>query len=271
MNILDEALSCTVGGVCLTGEEELHGIVGVVDNLRQAFEIGEEQVGALVGGKAAGEANDERVGVDLVEQRHHAGGIALVAQPVVAEAFADVVDEFLLQCHASFPNFLVADLIDVFPEGGVALIVEESLAEVLFVHGFPLAGAPSGIVHAVGDIADVAFVGIHVIDFLVLVVSEDLVLTIGFGGEITGPNALEHALRDLTVQPANAVHFLTSLAKEGGHAEALALVFGVLTTESHEIVPADAEFAGILAEIFSAKAFVEVVVAGGNGSVDSIE
>ncbi len=67
VNLLDEALSCTVGGVCLTGEEELHGIVGVVDNLRQAFEIGEEQVGALVGGKAAGEANDERVGVDLVE------------------------------------------------------------------------------------------------------------------------------------------------------------------------------------------------------------
>ena len=108
--------------------------------------------------------------------------------------------------------------------------------------------------HAVGDIANVAFVGIHVIDFLILVMSEDLVLTIGFGGEVTGPNALEHALRDLTVQPADAVHFLTSLAKEGGHAEALALVFGVLTTKSHEIVPADTEFAGILAEIFSAKA-----------------
>ena len=28
VNLLDEALSCTVGGVCLTGEEELHGIVG---------------------------------------------------------------------------------------------------------------------------------------------------------------------------------------------------------------------------------------------------
>ena len=35
-----------------------------------------------------------------------------------------------------------------------------------------------------------------------------------------------------------------------------------MTTESHEIVPADAEFTGILAKIFSAKAFVEVVVAG---------
>ena len=125
--------------------------------------------------------------------------------------------------------------------------------------------------HAIGDITYVAFVGIHVIYFLVLVVSEDLVLTIGFGGEVTGPNTLEHALRDLTMQPADAVHFLTSLAKEGGHAEALALVFGVLTTESHEIVPANAEFAGILTEIFSAKAFVEVVVAGGNGSVDGIE
>ena len=69
-------------------------------------------------------------------------------------------------------------MIDVFPEGGVALIVEEGLAEVLFVHGFPLAGAPGRIVHTVGDITYVAFVGIHVIDFLILVVSEDLMLTI---------------------------------------------------------------------------------------------
>ena len=67
MNLLDEALSCTVGGVRLTGKEELHGIVGIVDNLREAFEVGEEKMGALVGGETTSEADDERVGVDLVE------------------------------------------------------------------------------------------------------------------------------------------------------------------------------------------------------------
>ena len=271
VNLLDEALSCTVGGVRLTGKEELHGIVGIVDNLREAFEVGEEKMGALVGGETTSEADDERVGVDFVEQRHHAGRIALVAQPVVAETFADVVDEFLFQRDASFPNFLVTDLINVFPQRRIALIFEEGLAKVLFVHGFPLAGAPGGIVHAVGDVADVAFVGIHVVDLLVFVVREELMLAIRFSGEVAGPNTLEHALRNLTVQPAYAVDFLASLAEESGHAEAFALVVGILTAESHEVVPADAEFGGILAKVFSAKAFVEVVVAGRDGRVYGVK
>ena len=141
-------------------------IVGIVDNLREAFEVGEEKMGALVGGETTSEADDERVGVDLSSKDIDAGRIALVAQPVVAETFADVVDEFLFQCDTSFPNFLVTDLINVFPQRRIALIFEEGLTEVLFVHGFPLAGAPGGIVHAVGDVADVAFVGIHVVDLL---------------------------------------------------------------------------------------------------------
>ena len=33
VDALDEALSCAVGGVCLTSEDELDGIVGVVDYL----------------------------------------------------------------------------------------------------------------------------------------------------------------------------------------------------------------------------------------------
>ena len=92
--------------------------------------------------------------------------------------FADVVDEFLFQRDAGFPNFLVTDLINVFPQRRIALIFKEGLAKVLFVHGFPLAGAPGGIVHAVGDVADVAFVGIHVVDLLVFVVREELMLAI---------------------------------------------------------------------------------------------
>ena len=55
----------------LAGKEELHGVVGVVDNLGQTVEVGEEQVGTLVGGKATGKANEQRVGVDLVEQAHN--------------------------------------------------------------------------------------------------------------------------------------------------------------------------------------------------------
>ena len=51
--------SCGMG---LAGEDELHRALGVVDHGGQALDVGEDQVGALVGGEAAGEADGERVG-----------------------------------------------------------------------------------------------------------------------------------------------------------------------------------------------------------------
>ena len=68
MDVLDETLTCTVSGVCLTSEEELHGVVRVVDNLCQTIEVGEEEVRTLVGGETASKTDDESVGVDLVEE-----------------------------------------------------------------------------------------------------------------------------------------------------------------------------------------------------------
>ena len=68
MDVLDEALTSTVSGVSLTCEEELYGIVRVVDNLCQTIEVGEEEVRTLVGGETASKTDDESVGVDLVEE-----------------------------------------------------------------------------------------------------------------------------------------------------------------------------------------------------------
>ena len=116
-----------------------------------------------------------------------------------------------------------------------------------------------------------ALFGVDVVDLLVLVVGEDLVVARSFIGHIAGPNGLEHHLRHLTMQPAHAVDFLTGLAEESGHAEAFALVGGVLTTKPHEVIPADTEFLRILAEVLAAEGFIEVVVAGRYGSMHGVE
>ena len=49
-------------GWALPAEEELHRALGVVDHGGQALDVVEDQVGALVGSEAAGEADGEGVG-----------------------------------------------------------------------------------------------------------------------------------------------------------------------------------------------------------------
>ena len=67
-DLLEDALAGLVMRMGLAGEEELHRALGVVDHGGEALDVVEQQVGALVGGEAAGEADGEGVGrEDLAE------------------------------------------------------------------------------------------------------------------------------------------------------------------------------------------------------------
>ena len=68
VNVLDETLTSTVSRVSLTCKEELHGVVRIVDDFCQTIEVREEEVSTLVSSEAACETNDERIGIDLVEE-----------------------------------------------------------------------------------------------------------------------------------------------------------------------------------------------------------
>ncbi|MNW11134.1 hypothetical protein D3C71_2085090 [compost metagenome] len=75
----------------LAGEQKQHRAVGIADDLAQPLRIMEEQRGTLVGGEAAGEADDQQVGVARIDELQHAvevGGRALVAQVLLADAAA---------------------------------------------------------------------------------------------------------------------------------------------------------------------------------------
>ena len=205
-------------------------------------------MGTLVGGKASGEADKQGVGVDFVEEAHNARGVALVLQPIFTETGTDVVDELRLELHARVPNHFVGHVVDAFPDALVALILHKGLVEVFVIDGLPLLSAPRGEVYAVGDVAYVALFW-----------------------EVASPDAVEHLLADFAVEPADTVDFLASFAEEGAHAELLALVVRVGASEAHEVVPADAEFFGHPAEVFTHEPFFEVVVACRYGGVDGVE
>ena len=58
--------------VGLTCEQELYRIVGIVHNLGQTFQIGEQQMRTLISGETTSETNQQCIRVDLVQQRHNA-------------------------------------------------------------------------------------------------------------------------------------------------------------------------------------------------------
>ncbi len=53
------------------GEDELYRELLVVDDLRQTLQVGEEKMSALVGGEAAGKADNQCVGIDFVDNLHN--------------------------------------------------------------------------------------------------------------------------------------------------------------------------------------------------------
>ena len=101
--------------------------------------------------------------------------------------------------------------------------------------------------HTVGHITDVAFLPV-----------------------VTLPDAGEHLLGDLTVEPAHTVCLLACVEGEDAHRETLVGV-GVLTTHIHKVVPRDSELGGEATHVFAEKAFIKVVMAGRHRGVDGVK
>src|SRR5208337_2292554 len=63
-NLLQNALARFVERVCLAGKHELHRAFRVIDHAGDFFDVGQNQIGALVGGKAAGKTDGQRIGTE---------------------------------------------------------------------------------------------------------------------------------------------------------------------------------------------------------------
>ena len=90
-------------------------------------------------------------------------------------------------------------------------------------------------------------------------------------GEIARPNRAEHLLRYLAVQPAHAVRLLAGVEGKDRHGELLALVIRIGTTHTDQVIPLDAEFAGIIAHVLVEQVLVEIIVTCGNRCMAGVE
>ena len=92
-----------------------------------------------------------------------------------------------------------------------------------------------------------------------------------FFREIPLPNSGEHFLRNFSVEPAHTVHFLRSVASKNRHTETFTLVTRIITSEIHQIVPANTHSGRITSHIFTKQSFIKIVVTCRNRSMNSIK
>ena len=90
---LDQLLAGLVGRVGLAGEDELHRVVGVVDQFEEVIEVLEEQVGPLVRGEPAGKADRQRVGIEHRPRGLDDGFVFVAASALPAHAAADELQQ----------------------------------------------------------------------------------------------------------------------------------------------------------------------------------
>ena len=237
-NLLDEVLAGFVGRVGLTGEEELHGLGGIVHNLVQAVQIAEQQRGTLVGSETTGEADGEDIVTEGIHDGHQLGRAVMVADGIVLQALADEVHELDLQLLLHVPYILVRYAVDAFEAGLVVMVRSKLRAEHLGVYRLPFGSTPGRIVHAVGDVAHKEFLRqiarIHV-----------------------GENLLGH----LAMQHGNTVHVLRDIGGEVAHGELLVGIQRVVLTQGHQGFPVHFQALRIVADILAQEAFVKGIVA----------
>ena len=246
-DMLNQALTTTIGGMSLTCKYELDRELRIIDNLSQTVEVGKQEVSTLVSSEAAAETDNQRVRIHLFEDSNHAGGVALVLQPRHLVFVLDILNQLVLQSLADIPDFFVRHTLDSFPILLIRLVGVEVLVETLVEEFLPFGRSPCRHVNTVRNVTHVQFFR-----------------------EITLPNRSEHHLRYLAMQPANAVGFLACIQSESTHTELLVRT-RVLATHVDELLPTDTQLARELAHIATEQTFVEVVVSGRNRRMNRIE
>src|SRR5690348_10560049 len=101
-----------VGRVRLSGEDDLERTTRVVDEFREAFDVTEDQVGTLVAGKAAREAERQRVRIEHHAAGHHAIRADTFFAPAIASALADEMEQVITERETNRPKFGVGNLVD---------------------------------------------------------------------------------------------------------------------------------------------------------------
>ena len=143
----------------LAGEDELHRQLRVVDKRGDLLEVLEDQVGPLVGGEAAGEADRQRVEARAPGRSRWTTSRGFAAPLGLPRgAAADEADQLGLEHLVRLPQLAVVDSADLVPQRRVAAAADQSGPRCRSNNWRICGASQDGHVHAVGDVADRDFV-----------------------------------------------------------------------------------------------------------------
>ena len=164
--------------------------------------------------KTTSKTNKQCIRIDFIHQRNNTRRISLVLQPSVAELITDIINQFILQCDTSVPDFFIRNIIDSFPNLRIRLVFQEVFVEIFVIQFLPFRSTPSGEMYTIGNITYMIFFR-----------------------EVSFPNTSKHFLRNFSVQPAYTVYFLTCIACESRHTETFIRITRINTSQVHQIFP----------------------------------
>jgi hypothetical protein len=112
---LDQLLALVVGRMRLAREDELDGLLRVLQQRPQAPRIAQQQRAALVRREATGEADRERLGIEHLVRRRHLIVAGAALDELVLERLPRPPDQPLATALVRPPQLFVGDLHDALP------------------------------------------------------------------------------------------------------------------------------------------------------------
>ena len=154
VDALQHFLARIVGRMRLAREDDLHRPPRVHQQPPQPVDIAEDQVGPLVGGEPAGEADGERHRVEQGSRAHHLCGFLELAGKAAPGVLAHEVGQRPLLPQVGLPELGMIQREDLIPEARLLEPVSPVRAQVLVQQRHDRARHPGGQMHAVGDVPD---------------------------------------------------------------------------------------------------------------------
>ena len=155
---LDEILSRLIVGMRLARKDKLHGTLLVVDDGRQAIQIGEEQQRPFVSGETARKTDLQHIGLDALEHLHDLMGRIHAHLPGIAVAAADQANELLFEHHALLPKVFVRDVVHLLPLRNTIFVPLEPFGKIAGIQTTQARRRPGREVHTVGHVTDMQLV-----------------------------------------------------------------------------------------------------------------
>ena len=157
-DLLENALARLVERVRLAGEDELHGIFCIIDHGRESGHVAQDQIGALISGKAAGKADGEGIRAEHTAQPLQVLGGLAPAACLFSRPGPDKVQQARLQMQVRFPQFRIVHILDAFPYFGFGTVLLPARTQMAIVEPGHLRRNPAWHMHSVGDVANGNFV-----------------------------------------------------------------------------------------------------------------